>query len=548
MDLLTHLEYSETLPHAYFHTLINSMIRLIPEARGGIVGVSRANVLQVEALVGKPFSQFLDKQLPWAGRDEGISVERGDLIEILRANGVEPEESFVELCRSQRVEVLGSYGLGSGSSVVVFLALDQNKELSKHSEQLFRGFLTVTGRHQRLVAREAQLRDAYTQLEASHSSLVYSYREVEELSSKLKHILNLTANLGDSGLSLHGYLELLLDTALLVVGNAEAGSVSIVDSQKWTFVATRGHDLGLLQSLDLTPQHLLRTEDIVVVDNILEQSKQVMAPELFQGFKAATAPIRQSLIVNLPAGPDLLVNLTLDVLETTDAEFTPNATRIFGSFAKLAQGFVSLRVHTEAIKSAYKGFTERLAFLAEVHDSDTAAHNTRVAEIAAALGREMGLDEVFVEEIRLYGGLHDIGKLFVDKELIRSTGSLSEMERRKVQMHTELAGKLLRDDPMFRTAHNIALYHHERYDGSGYPHGLVGDSIPIEAQLIAVADVYDALRSERPYKAALPPHGVLERLTKGDDRNPLGSFNPAILSILEKIVPDIEARFYQSSP
>ena len=142
---------------------------------------------------------------------------------------------------------------------------------------------------------------------------------------------------------------------------------------------------------------------------------------------------------------------------------------------------------------------------AEMTDQETGQHMTRVAEYSAVLALEMGMDPEFVEKIRLYAPLHDVGKVGIRHEVLKKEGVLTKQEFEEMKLHTTYGFELLtaaRADPV---ASNIALSHHERIDGSGYPHAIKGDAIPVEARLVAVADVFDALTTRRHYKEAMHP-------------------------------------------
>ncbi|MXR68198.1 HD domain-containing protein [Shewanella sp. JBTF-M18] len=148
-------------------------------------------------------------------------------------------------------------------------------------------------------------------------------------------------------------------------------------------------------------------------------------------------------------------------------------------------------------------------------DPETAGHLSRMAHysrlIAQRIADEKGLNDHFIEHIFMFAPLHDIGKITVPDEILFKPGSLTDAERAEMQKHCEsgrdLIDKLLCNYRLSNLDHtqmlrNIVLYHHEAMDGSGYPMGLIGETLPIEARIVAVADVFDALTSERPYKAA----------------------------------------------
>lgn len=136
-------------------------------------------------------------------------------------------------------------------------------------------------------------------------------------------------------------------------------------------------------------------------------------------------------------------------------------------------------------------------------DEDTAYHIERVSEFSALVAQRSGADEHWVERIRLYAGLHDIGKVGVACQLI-GIERYTEKEREIQKLHVRYGGQILATEGIDSMASNIARYHHERWDGRGYLEGLSGDSIPLEARIVALVDVFDALSSSRSYRQKVP--------------------------------------------
>jgi putative two-component system response regulator len=153
------------------------------------------------------------------------------------------------------------------------------------------------------------------------------------------------------------------------------------------------------------------------------------------------------------------------------------------------------------LRRAYRETVDRLGRAIDVHDCITGAHVERVASYAAAIARAYGLDEVQAELLRLASPLHDIGKIAVPDSLLAKPGPLTPAERVEMERHTEAGHALLAGsgNELLELAATVARSHHERWDGTGYPCGLSGEDIPIEGRIVAVADVFDAMTSERPY-------------------------------------------------
>jgi HD-GYP domain-containing protein (c-di-GMP phosphodiesterase class II) len=134
---------------------------------------------------------------------------------------------------------------------------------------------------------------------------------------------------------------------------------------------------------------------------------------------------------------------------------------------------------------------------------DLYGHVHRVADLAVAIGKEMGLDKDDVKRLSLVGILHDVGKIHIDPAVLAKPGPLDDMERDHMRRHPEIGYAMIAQKFDRRVAEAI-LYHHERYDGFGYPFGLAGDKIPLLSRIVLVADAFDAITSNRAYQAALP--------------------------------------------
>ncbi|MCW2965835.1 MAG: diguanylate cyclase and metal dependent phosphohydrolase [Actinomycetia bacterium] len=136
-----------------------------------------------------------------------------------------------------------------------------------------------------------------------------------------------------------------------------------------------------------------------------------------------------------------------------------------------------------------------------LRDPDNAGHATRVTELALRLAAALDVSPERVEAIKSGGPLHDIGKLELDRAILDKPGALDPEELEEIRAHPELGARMLLGVKSLRPSLNCVLHHHERWDGDGYPSGLGGEAIPLEARILAVADAYDAMTSERPYRS-----------------------------------------------
>lgn len=199
------------------------------------------------------------------------------------------------------------------------------------------------------------------------------------------------------------------------------------------------------------------------------------------------------------------------------------------------------------LKKASLDTIYRLARAAEYKDQDTGVHIRRMAQYAVALSRELDLDDARVESISYAVPMHDIGKLGIPDRILLKPGALTEEEFAIMQQHTTIGAKILEksDSSFIKEAEVIALTHHEKWDGSGYPNRLKGMDIPLVGGIAAISDVFDALTARRPYKEPFPVEKSLGIIKEGRGRH----FNPdivdAFLNIEDEIV-SIKEEFQDS--
>ncbi len=173
-----------------------------------------------------------------------------------------------------------------------------------------------------------------------------------------------------------------------------------------------------------------------------------------------------------------------------------------------------LKKSWEQQKIAMEGTVRAIAFTIETRDPYTAGHQRRVTKLACLIGEEMGLSTDRLQGIRMSGELHDIGKIHVPAEILSKPGKISEAEHTIIKTHAQVGHDILKTIDFPWPVAKIVLQHHERMDGSGYPQGLKGEKILLEARILAVADVIEAMATHRPYRPALTTEEALKEISK----------------------------------
>jgi len=195
-----------------------------------------------------------------------------------------------------------------------------------------------------------------------------------------------------------------------------------------------------------------------------------------------------------------------------------------------------VRERTANLQESYLETIFTMTRAAEYRDVDTGAHVQRIGYYSRMFARMLDLDEEFVDKIFFASPMHDIGKIGIPDKILLKPGGFTPDEWDVMKGHTSMGAKILGtgESPYLKMGAEIALNHHERWDGGGYPNGKRGEAIPLPARIMNICDIYDALRSKRPYKPAFDHAKTVDIILRGDDRTQPGHFDPGLLATFKQ--------------
>ena len=276
---------------------------------------------------------------------------------------------------------------------------------------------------------------------------------------------------------------------------------------------------------------------IILVTGLNEMKDKVRGLEegaddfLQKPFHPVELRARAKSLLRLKRLHDLLENENErleEVVQERTAELADANTRLNHRLEELESAHKRLEELRTDLESLNLGLVTALEKANELNDTDTGNHIRRVCAYSEVLARGYGLSEDMCKRIRMYASLHDVGKVGIADSVLKKPGKFTPEEFEEMKRHTILGYDLLKAANVDEIACNVALCHHEKFDGSGYPQGLAGESIPIEARVVALADVWDALTNRRCYKDAFPEESARAIIVEDSGTH----FDPTLVSIL----------------
>ncbi len=391
---------------------------------------------------------------------------------------------------------------------------EQNRDLQHQNEQLQRN-------KDELNALNEELHSSTQQLEAS-------FAELEAVNRGMEQIIEVTARMSEAAKENdESFLTQLLEMLLVLVPRADYGSLSLVEDGQWRFVHAVGHDLERLKKLELKSIYLMEIEKAAIFPNILEQNRKVLDDPILVELNKATLPIKESIISALRFGGNHVGNMALDIGEGKSERFQEKDVTIVNAFSNVASSFIGMQRYMIEQGKFQKQLLMAMIQILEIYDPYTHGHSEKVAEYSALIAQDMGMKKEQIQRIYWAGLVHDIGKILVPQGILSKPDKLTYNEFETIKSHPEWGARVLQTSEELQDIVESVLYHHERWDGRGYPEGKKGEDIPMNARIIGMADAYDAMISDRPYRVGLKLDEAIEEIRQNSGKQ----FDPTVVEV-----------------
>ena len=404
-------------------------------------------------------------------------------------------------------------------------------------------------REKNLILRENYERVTFANREifCLNLGLEDSNQQVNKLIYHLETLIELVAELSrlDSS-DQYIFLSKLLDTAVQIIPEADYGCIYVHKEGQVRFINAIGHDLSRLNKLSVAEDIFANTgkEVVVIGEDTPNNSELLRDRQLVKKIREVTVPTKETMLLGLyDNNKQKIAGISLDIDKESDKAFNDKSIRTIKAFKSLASAFYTITRYNNIQNKFQSEVILSLLELLEIHDFYTRGHSQNVATLTREIAKEMKLSEKGVRNAYWAGLIHDIGKTLIPDSILNKKSDLSAEEFENIQKHPLWGYQILKNSQELKELARYVLYHHERWDGKGYPEGLKKDKIPLISQIISVADGWDAMRSKRAYRDALSYNIAIKEIKENSGRQ----FSPvaakALLNVL-RVNKSFENKYY----
>ncbi|HOJ93452.1 MAG TPA: transporter substrate-binding domain-containing protein [Dictyoglomaceae bacterium] len=308
------------------------------------------------------------------------------------------------------------------------------------------------------------------------------------------------------------FFEKVLELSLQMIPKAKAGSVFKLEEGNIRLVKTLGHSKEIEGTLFNRQEFLSSEDEAIIIKEPLKRERY--SPGLFEKLQKYCIPIKESLGTPIKWQDRVIGYLSLDILIGSKDTFDTLDMQIIDQFGKSISVFYAVNEYIRERERSLTNIISVLVKTLEYYDISTQGHSERVAKYALKIAEELGFDSERMRKLYWACLLHDIGKIYIPQDILNKKGRFTKDEYEFVKIHSTKSEEILSQVDGLKDVAEIVRYHHERWDGMGYPDGLSDGEIPLESRIIGIADAFEAMTSERPYKRVLTLEEAIEEIKR----------------------------------
>ena len=391
-------------------------------------------------------------------------------------------------------------------------------------------------KEQELAEKNEELESVNEELKANNEEILQMneeleklYSEQEALTEQLNRMLKLMGQIALFETSEEDFLEEALDLALNLVPQSHRGRIRMIKEKSFRLLAAIGENDGDIEKIELNSENIskLNNSKILTKSNISEFYYYHDEKD-----EIAFTNVKESIITPIKWNNSIIGSIEIDNMNHSE-EFKISDIKKLDSFANLLSVFYRLRKYINEEGKFQTDLILTLVKALEYYDEYTRGHSERVARWSVELAKAVNVSSEGQKKIYYASLMHDIGKIFVQQSVLNKVSPLTEEEYQLIQIHPVKSAELINKVEGMESFSRIVKHHHEKYNGKGYPDGLVGKAIPYFSRIITVADAYDAMTSKRPYRRPL----TAEEATKELIRCKGSQFDPTLVEpFIEQVI------------
>ena len=401
---------------------------------------------------------------------------------------------------------------------------------------LHKNFKSLRQQRQKLQKNYKKLEEDNQEFQTLYEEIEDSYKEINDLANNIEKMIDLTLNLDSfSGNNSDNFLADLLHTSLKLINKADYGMVAKIENNKLIFIEAQGYDINELNQLSLTQKSLKQIDGMKTLNHLHKNHSKIKSSKLDKLLNQYLNETNDSLIVSFNDGQEKVGMLSLTTDNNSQKSFASNSQRIMSAFRSLANSFFKIQKYYQAEEDFQQELIISIIQILEIHDPYTEGHSKNVANLSKNIAIKMNLSQDKIDKAYWAGMVHDIGKILIPKSILNKDESLTNYEYQKIKKHPVWGYQALNHSRSLKNIASIILHHHERWDGNGYPQGLEKEEIPLISRIIGVADSWDSMRSQRPYRAPLPLNKALDEIKE----NKGSQFCPEVADTFLEVYKDL---------